>query len=1265
MTMDHPADTVAAPLPEGLTEPDLTDNARSIFDKRYSRKDADGSPTETPVEATWRVASNVAAVGILYGSSPEDVDREAQYPDDAVAKVDHPLPWRTAVRRFNHMLGEEVVGRFEDLVEDGGDSAMGMAVDYYEMIANLDFVPNSPTWTGAGTPLGQLAACFVLPIEDDLASSRASIFETMKVAAAIQQTGGGNGFHFGGLRPKSALVSRSMGKASGPIGFMAAYSAAFEVLAQGGSRRGANMATMVVTHPDIRDFIEAKTVEGEIDQFNISVMATREFMDAVEADDKVDLSFDGTVYATIDARELFDEITSSAWMLGDPGMLFVDRANEDNPVPQRYTLEATNPCITGETWVMTSRGPAQASVLEVLDEFSREVIVNGEVYDSSHFFETGVKPVFILTTSEGYRLRLTEDHQVMTTDGWREAGTLTPGDKVVLHDHGNLEWEGTDNGYLRGAGLDEGYLLGLFFGDGTFGGRDEAVLNVWETDPGYESLMDAAESAARRHIERVGATVRSDWQGWSGPYGNGWHRMSVRAISDMIAMFYEEGLRTRLVDWAVLRTGSSDLYRGFLRGLFDADGHIEGGNGSPNVRLSNSDLDAMHEVQQMLLALGIYSRIYPMKDAGTSLLPDGNGGMAEYEVRASWRLVISGESAVRFRDRIGFSNQRKREALESLLDEMKRGPYRTKWEATFEALVPDGEEMVYDVKVPGPNAFDANGLYVHNCGEQWLGPYENCCLGSINLRNFVRGAWWDGGAEVDWFRLADTIHLATRFLDDVVDANQYVESVPELAANATGGRRIGLGGMGLADMLVRLGIRYGSEEAQDFAASLMEFIRFHTMRASVDRAAERGAFPWICGSIYDPADLKIHGPGATMEIPGKTYRLWSRPPAARRMADRPALDWSGLTADLITYGIRNSCQNTWAPTGTISNYASLEGSGCEPFFALGYTRWLMQDEDRVALSYLSPSFREALVGVGVAEEDLDPIIEAVMGNGGSCQGLVIPSEVEEVFVVAADVAPAEHVRMQAALQRFTDNSISKTINLPNEATVEDVAEVYRLAYETGCKGITIYRTGSREVEVLQTSTAPKAEPEEEEAPFRTVLPMPLPDDMETVGMPSRTYKIATPQGAMHVTVTELDDAPGRPFDVRVNFGKAGNDKLADVEAIGRLVSLALRAGIPVDVVIDEMRHIGGASFVGFGKRQTRSVADALSQLLARRYAAEEASIVVGDHEVVGSTVLRAPVEAAVGTETCPDCHRNTLIFADGCLRCEINLGGCGDYSGCS
>ncbi|MCH8875734.1 MAG: adenosylcobalamin-dependent ribonucleoside-diphosphate reductase [Chloroflexi bacterium] len=796
------------PIPDGLPTVELTDNARTVLMKRYVRRQPDGEPGETVDEMFWRVAYHIAA--------PE--------------------------------------------VEFDGDQ-MELACKFYELLVSKRFFPNSPTFTGAGTPLGQLAACFVLPIADDMGRDSSGIFQTLRDAALIQQTGGGNGFSFSRLRHKGSLVKSSAGVATGPVGFLRVYDKAFGEIAQGGTRRGANMAVLRVDHPDIRDFITCKVDENQITNFNISVGVTDEFMEAVRDDGSHDLiaPHSGEKVETVRAREIFDMMVEHAHHNGEPGILFLDSANRSNPVPHLYELEATNPC-----------------------------------------------------------------------------------------------------------------------------------------------------------------------------------------------------------------------------------------------------------------------------------------------------------------------------------------------------------------------------------GEQWLGPYENCCLGSINLAQHCGPS----GA-VDWTKLEESIVLSTRFLDDVVSANAYVPAVPQLRESANRARRIGLGIMGLGDLMYNVGVRYGSDEAQEFAAQVMEFVRFHSMVTSIDLARTRGPFEAIKGSIYDPGDLR-----------------WSPPTALspyRRHFGRPDLDWTEITTGIERHGIRNAAQTTIAPTGTIATVAGCEGYGCEPVFALAYVRHVDDNGTDLELTYASPLFELALQEAGLEEAARRRVVEQVMEEG-TCQHVEeVPEHVRHTFVVSQDIKAEEHVLMQAAMQAFVDNSLSKTCNFPADATAEEVAQAYLQSWELGCRGLTVYVTGSRQKVVLETkSTAEKqvtaggSEDDFASSQFQMWMPGKKPRPKRLEGS---TFSMETPVGKAFVTVNQ--NGGDQPFEVFITTAKAGSETAAVSEAIGRLISYILRLASPVmprdrlTEVVRQLTGIGGGRPTGFGAERVLSLPDGVARGL-RNY--------LGETVPQLETMPHEAMPMVIG-DLCPECGAASMVNEEGCRKC--------------
>jgi ribonucleoside-diphosphate reductase alpha chain len=575
---------------------------------------------------------------------------------------------------------------------------------------------------------------------------------------------------------------------------------------------------------------------------------------------------------------------------------------------------------------------------------------------------------------------------------------------------------------------------------------------------------------------------------------------------------------------------------------------------------------------------------------------------------------------------------------------------------------------------PVPHLYELEAT--NPCGEQWLGPYENCCLGSVNLAEHM-----GPGGTVDWEKLRETVVLSTRFLEDVVTANAYVPAVPQLKESAYRARRIGLGLMGLADLMVHVGVRYGSRDAQEFAGQVMEFIRYHSMLTSVKLASERGPFDAIRGSIYDPENLRWEPP-----TPLAPYAL---------DFGRPLIDWSQVVNGIKDHGIRNAAQTTVAPTGTIATVAGCEGYGCEPVFALAYYRHVDDHGRDLRLTYTSPLFERALVQAGLDEEARRQVVERVVERG-SCQGVdELPGEIRRVFVVSQDITAEEHVWMQAAIQRFVDNSLSKTCNFPETASEEDVARAYLLAWELGCKGLTVYVTGSRQRVVLETkATAEKKLSAGSSQPSATIVHRPSStvsaESAEGAQLmlwhegkkprPTRldgaTYQINTPLGKAFVTVNQ--NGMRQPFEVFITTAKAGSETAAVSEAIGRLISYILRVASPVAPrerlaeVVRQLAGIGGGRPLGFGPNRVLSLPDGLARVLAEylgenpevpadQTVAQGPGLALGEGEAQGGGALEqegSPRPMLIG-DLCPDCGTAALIRAEGCRKCH----NCG-YSEC-
>lgn len=1059
----------------------LSENAVKVLEKRYLSKDETGKILESPEGMFKRVAKAIAAADSNYSTASELKATEKEF---------------------------------------------------FELMANLEFLPNSPTLMNAGRPLGQLSACFVLPIEDTMEG----IFESIKNAALIHKSGGGTGFNFSRLRPKGATVNSTGGVASGPISFMKVFNSATEAVKQGGTRRGANMGILRVDHPDIREFITCKQDNKDITNFNISVAITEDFMKAVENNGRYNLIDPKSKSAVKqeNAREIFDLIVNNAWNNGEPGIIFVDRLNKDNVTPELGAIESTNPCITGDSWVVTKNGPAQVYDILGKEEY---LALNGTYHktDEKGFFRTGVKKVVRLSTDRGYELVLTEDHKVRTAgnvtrfridEEWKAAGDLKPGDQVVLSNNRGLKWAGKGD-------YNQGYLLGMLIGDGTLK-KEGGVICVWGNGDEAQALMRAAGDAAYT------LPHREDFKGFQSIIGDRHeNRMRLASLRDLA---FEYGILPgdKKVTSEIEKTGY-DFHIGFLKGIFDTDGTVAGSQDKGlSVRLWQNDIECLKTVQRMLHRTGIASTIYAnRKEQGMKPMPDGKGGNKEYAVQPRHELVISQDNLFHFSEIIGFNSGRKQNRLKEGLSNYKRSLNRERFLAEVTEIIAVGEREVFDVQVPGINAFDANGIYVHNCGEQPLLPYEACNLGSINLSIMIKN---DGGKpEVDYDRLGSVVHKAVHFLDNVIDVNKY--PLPQIEEMTRGTRKIGLGVMGWADMLCKLNIAYNSQKAISLAERLMHFIQEESRKESIELAKKKGVFPYYEKSIYKDLGIRV----------------------------------------------RNATTTTIAPTGTLSIIAGCS-SGIEPLFAISYIRNVMDNDE---LLEVNPLFKQIATIDGFYSDDL---MRRVAKKGTIRDFPEIPKSVQNVFVTAHDISPEWHVKMQASFQKYTDNAVSKTVNLSHEATRDDVRDVFELAYKTYCKGVTIYRDGSRDMQVLNIGAVKgkedsKAAQEKPAQPQNTkISPRPRPDI--TTGF---TEKVRIGCGNLYITVNYDEHGICEVF---TNTGRAGGCP-SQSEATSRLVSIALRSGIDAKSIVEQLKGIRCPSTIKQKDLKVLSCPDAIGRLIEK------------------------------------------------------------------
>ena len=1115
--------------------------AETIWDMKYRLKAADGTPIDATVEDSWhRIAGALAAV-------------EAD-----------PKLW---------------------------------ADRFYKALEGFKFLPAGRITAGAGTGRSvTLFNCFVMGTVPD---NMAGIFEGLKEAALTMQQGGGIGYDFSTIRPKGAEVKGVAADASGPLSFMDVWDAMCRTIMSAGSRRGAMMATMRCDHPDIEGFIEAKRDPARLRMFNLSVLITDPFMAAVKADGPWDLVFDGKVYKSLKARDLWNKIMQSTFEFAEPGVIFIDRINAMNNLNYCETIAATNPCVTADTWVATDTGLQQ--VADLIGKPFR-ALVDGRLFDtgSMGFFATGTKAIVRITTSCGRQLRLTPDHlvrRVAEKTRWRldyewvPAGSLVKDDEVVLHDHRTAP-------LTTAPGDRFGYLLGLLIGDGTIR-DDKTLISVWP----LAACVNATGCAdpVMAHVETLLRDMphRSDFAGWQAVAGRGEYRIGTAALTEFAKSYgLHRGRKTLTPEIEAAPIGFAAAV---LRGLFDADGSVQGSQSKGvSLRLSQSDLPLLQSAQRMLLRLGINASLYEnRRDAATRLLPDGKGGQAEYDIKDQHELVIANDNLAAFAERVGFVDAAKSTRLANGLSGYRRTLNRDRFTAVVASVQSDGMAEVFDVQVPGINAFDANGLYVHNCGEQPLPPYGACLLGSVNMATLVTSPF-ERQAELSLPALDDLVRLAVRMMDNVVDASRF--PLPQQAAEAKAKRRIGLGVTGLADALLMLGLRYGSEAAALQTEVWMKAIARAAYLASVDLAREKGAFP-----LFD-ADKYLNS--GTM------------------------LQMDDDVRDAIrTHGIRNALLTSIAPTGTISLYAGNVSSGIEPVFAFAYTRKVLQKD-----------------GSRTEEEVVDYAVRLWRDKNGD-------APLPDYFVNAQTLPPLDHVRMQAAAQKWVDSSISKTINCPEDISFDDFQQVYMAAWDQGCKGCTTYRPNDVTGSVLSVSESSDKTPSEAPAQARAnddgaeVVYLSEPLD-RPAALDGATYKVKWPgsEHALYITINDIIIAGHRrPFEVFIN--SKNMEHFAWTVALTRMISAVFRRGGDVSFVVEELKAVfdprGGAWVEG---KYIPSILAAIGGVIERHLVA--IGFIAGEGMGLKADP-RADVVAISARQgkSCDSCGSFEMRMVEGCMTC--------------
>jgi ribonucleoside-diphosphate reductase alpha chain len=924
-------------------------------------------------------------------------------------------------------------------------------------------------------------------VSGTIRDSMEDILKKVYEAGLTLRAGCGIGYEFSTLRPRGAYVSGAGAYTSGPLSFMDIFDKMCFTISSAGGRRGAQMGTFDVGHPDVMEFVRAKRESGRLRQFNLSLLITDDFMRAVREDREWQLAFplsqreyaaekpdladakkfvwrewpvhDGYVvndeglvackmYKSLPARRMWDVIMTSTYDFAEPGFILIDRVNEMNNNWWCEDIRATNPCVTADTRLATRHGLVRIGDLyddrvDILATVDKRALGEGPgvtVREAVPAFMTSPSAdVYRVVTADGYEIKATEWHDFYTTRGKIKLKDLKPGDELLVQ---------SGKGQFGGCGEERlGVLLGLVTGDGHFTnrgrGQTAAVIDLWGEDRGYaQRLVDYINSmiAGWAHAPRD-CTVKAV----AVPERNLLRIRSV-LLARLLLEFFGFTARAKTQVPEIIWRGNEACVRGYLRGLFQSDGTINvsaDGGTSCSIRLASSQPSLLRDVQVLLANFGIFCRVLKRREAGQRTLPDGRGGQRVHDCKADYQLIVDGESRERFMEEVGF------------LTESKNARYRS-WVAdkalrksqSFVSRISEisyaGKEAVFDTTQADHNSVIFNGLVTGQCGEQPLSPYSSCLLGSVNLTRFVRHPFTDF-AEFDWNEYREVVKVFTRMLDNVVEINGL--PLEQQRQEILRKRRHGMGFLGLGSTLTLLRMKYGSPESVQFTEEVAREMAIAGWQAALELAREKGPAPIMNEEFTVTREMLRKRPEMARDGWKPGAKISGRLLHAKysRYMQRVAQVAPELVHELAGTGARFTHHTSIAPTGTISlSLANNASNGIEPSFAHHYFR-----------NVIRPG-KKSKEKIGVYSFELLAYRELV--NPNAQPGATTDAErLPDYFIAADNITPEEHVEVQAAAQKWVDSSISKTANVPTDFPYEKFKGIYLYAHEQGLKGCTTFR----------------------------------------------------------------------------------------------------------------------------------------------------------------------------------------------------------------
>jgi ribonucleoside-diphosphate reductase alpha chain len=1213
----------------------------------------------------------------------------------------------------------QMIGRVVDTIEGWGrnggyfaseDEAQTFAEELKFILVHQLAAFNSPVWFNVGfEERPQCSACFILSIDD----SMESILDWIRREGIIFRGGSGSGVNLSKLRSSKEQLSKG-GYASGPVSFMRGADASAGTIKSGGkTRRAAKMVVLDVDHPDVEEFVWCKAHEEEkarvleaagydmsldsadwasiqYQNANNSVRVTDAFMDAAADGREWNLTArtDGTVVDTVDARKLLREIAEAAWRCADPGVQYDTTINKWHTLPNTSRINASNPCFPGDARVHTTRGLLTFRELYDLACEGEEVRVYthrataeqpGEGVVASTplvVMQNGVSPIVRLRFASGQELRCTPNHRIWTRNrGYVEAARLTHEDQVLLNDSPapaeDASWtlpvklEAHAGSFSRGGSVVErdlpdrwteglGELMGHLVGDGWI--TDTQTGWVYGGDDVGDGLLESHEGLLR---ELIGGVSRQEMS-------NG--TVQLRAGSETVRTFFRWlGVGTgraheKRVPSSVF-TAPTEVQAAFLRGLFGADGcvsRVESGKASRYVGLGSRSEGLLRDVQRLLNVFGVRGRIHGTAGERTSFTYErADGTHVAYDSREGFDLRITGLDLERFADAVGFSTPRKAAVLDALL--AGTGQYATKATTTLVSREDDGQEFVYNLTEPLHHSYIVDGFVVANCSEYMSIDDSACNLASLNLMKFRRE---DGELDVEAYEHAvDTVFLAQEIL---VGYSSY--PTPEIEANAKAYRQLGLGYANLGALLMARGLPYDSAEGRAYAAAVTSLMTGRAYRKSAEIAARMGPF-----SGYRQNAAAMLGVMSMHRAAVGNIETAESVPADLLAACRKAWD---DTLDLgEVHGYRNAQATVLAPTGTISFMMDCDTTGVEPDFSLVKSKKLVGGGEITIVNRTVPLGLEKL---GYTPDEIDEVVAWIDERNSIVGAPYVKAEHYPVFDCAVGeraIHYGGHVKMMGAVQPFISGAISKTVNMPETVTVEDVAKLWIDAWRLGVKAIAIYRDNCKVAQPLSGKKDAAA-----------IAPVPLrerkrlPEDRTEVG---RKFRVGDYEGYIHVGLYE----DGTPGDIFVDIAKEGTTLAGLMNSFMISVSLGLQYGVPLEVYVSKFAHM---RFEPSGMtndadiRVAKSIVDYVFRWMGKKFLSVEqqeeigilspevkARLAAGYANGESSPPAAAPVDAAPPGQTAlfnawedaVECARcgGRMIRTGSCYTCRD----CGTNTGCS